>query len=315
MNSNNLSPEEELSLINTHARTPLTLDDVYTFSVTLCDNEIDRDFECFSIRSLEKLKELFVGKTGITDHSMLSKDQTARIFHCYIETDSSKTTSEGEIYTALKARAYTLRNDSNKDFIASIDGGIKKEVSVGCSVNKVICSICGKNMRTHSCEHIKGKSYKGRICYGILEEPTDAYEWSFVAVPAQKNAGVTKAFTPGKETVMNATEIIKSMTESNAISDEKAKELSDYIENLEALAKQAQCYKEHLTKDIARFARIIMPQVNTKQFTENCANMELDTLKQLRDDMQKQAGEILPVASQIKASASHKSHNNKDFII
>ena len=83
----------------------------------------------------------------------------------------------------------------------------------------------------------------------------------------------------------------------------------------EALAKQAQCYKEHLTKDIARFARIIMPQVNTKQFTENCSNMDLDSLKKLRDDMQKQASEVLPVTSQIKASATHKSHNNNDFII
>lgn len=315
MNSNILSPEEELALINNHTRTPLTLDDVYTFTVTLCDNEIDRDFECFSLKSLEKLKELFVGKTGITDHSMLSKDQTARIFHCYIEKDSSKTTSKGEVYTALKARAYTLRNDSNKDLIASIDGGIRKEVSIGCSVNKVICSICGKNMRTHSCEHIKGKTYKGNVCHGILEDPTDAYEWSFVAVPAQRNAGVTKAFTPGKETAMNPSEIIKSMTQDNVISEEKAKELSDYIENLEALAKQAQCYKEHLTKDISRFARIIMPQVNTKQFTENCANMDLDSLKKLRDDMQKQASEVLPVTSQIKASAAHKSHNNNDFII
>lgn len=315
MNSNILTEEEELDLINKHTRTPLSADDVYTFTVTLCDNEIDRDFECFSLKSLEKLKELFVGKTGITDHSMLSKDQTARIFRCYIETDTSKTTSKGEAYTALKARAYTLKNDSNKDLIASIDGGIRKEVSIGCSVSKVVCSICGKNMRTHSCEHIKGKTYKGNVCHGILEDPTDAYEWSFVAVPAQRNAGVTKAFTPGKETVMNTSEIIKSMTEDSVITYERAKELSDYIENLEALAKQAQCYKEHLTKDIARFARIIMPQVNTKQFTENCANMDLDSLKKLRDDMQKQASEVLPVTSQIKASATHKSHNNNDFII
>jgi hypothetical protein len=315
MNSNILTEEEELDLINKHTRTPLSADDVYTFTVTLCDNEIDRDFECFSLKSLEKLKELFVGKTGITDHSMLSKDQTARIFRCYIETDSSKTTSRGEAYTALKARAYTLKNDSNKDLIASIDGGIRKEVSIGCSVSKVICSICGKNMRAHACEHIKGKTYKGKVCHAILEEPTDAYEWSFVAVPAQRNAGVTKAFTPGKETAMNTSEIIKSMTEASAITDERAKELSDYIENLEALAKQAQCYKEHLTKDIERFARIIMPQVNTKQFTANCANMDLDSLKRLRDDMHKQAGEILPVTSQIKASATHRSHNNNDFII
>ena len=315
MNNNILSAEKELELINNHTRTPLTADDVYTFTLTLCDNEIDRDFECFSLKSIEKLCELFVGKTGIADHSMLAKDQTARIFYCYTETDPTKKTTKGEAYTALKARAYTLRNESNKDFIASIDGGIKKEVSIGCAVGKVTCSICGKNMKTHSCEHIRGKSYTGKICHGILEEPTDAYEWSFVAVPAQRNAGVTKSFTPGKEMTMDTSEIIKSMTEDSLITHEKAQELYDYIEKLEELAKQAQCYKEHLTKDISRFAGIIMPQVNTKQFTRNCMDMDLDSLKKLRDDMQKQAGEIFPVSSQIKASANHAKSNNKDFII
>ncbi len=313
--NNILSTEKELELINKHTRTPLTADDVYTFTVTLCDNEIDRDFECFSLKSLQKLTELFVGKTGIADHSMLSKDQSARIFYCYTETDTSKKTSEGEAYTSLKARAYTLKNDSNKDFISSIEGGIRKEVSIGCAVSRVTCSICGKDMKTHSCQHIKGKTYKGKLCYGILEEPNDAYEWSFVAVPAQRNAGVTKSFTPGKEMKMHTSEIIKSMTKDSVITQEMAKELSEYIDNLEALAKQAQCYKEHLTKDIARFAGIIMPQVNTKQFTENCMNMDLDQLRSFRDDMQKQAGSVLPVSSQIRSSAVHAKDSNKDFII
>ena len=114
---------------------------------------------------------------------------------------------------------------------------------------------------------------------------------------------------------MNTSEIIKSMTEDSVITQEMAKELSDYIDNLEALAKQAQCYKEHLTKDIARFAGIIMPQVNTKQFTENCMNMDLDQLRRFRDDMQKQAGSVLPVSSQIRSSAVHAKDSNKDFII
>lgn len=315
MNNEILSSEKELELINNYTRTPLTADDVYTFTVTLCDNEIDRDFECFSVKSLEKLRSLFEGKTGIADHSMLSKDQTARIYYCFIESDPTKKTSKGETYTALKAKAYTLKNESNKDLIEAIDGGIKKEVSIGCAVSRVTCSICGKNMKTHRCEHIKGKTYKGKLCYGILEDPTDAYEWSFVAVPAQRNAGVTKSFSPKEEIRMNSSDIIKWVTEDSSVTTEKAKELNDYITKLEELAKQAQCYKEHLTKDISRFARIIMPKVDTKQFTENCMDMDLDSLRKLRDDMKKQAGEIFPVSSQIKASASRKHQNNTDFII
>ena len=314
MNKEILSAEKELELINSYTRTPLKAEDVYIFTVTLCDNEIDRDFECFSVESLNKLKELFVGKTGISDHSMRSKDQAARIFYCYIETDDTKKTSKGEVYTALKARAYALRNESSKALIDEIDGGIKKEVSIGCAVSTISCSICGKDMKTHSCQHIKGRKYKNNLCYGILENPTDAYEWSFVAVPAQRNAGVTKAFNLKESETMNTQDIIKSMTQGNFISTEEAKALSEYIAQLEETAKQVQSYKNHLTKDIARFAGIIMPSVDSKQFTQSCKSMDLDSLKRLRDDMKKQAGEAFPAVSQIRPAAA-KTKNNNDFMI
>lgn len=314
MNNEILSAEKELELINAYTRTPLKSEDVYTFTVTLCDNEIDRDFECFSTESLEKLKELFVGKTGISDHSMRSRDQAARIFHCYIESDPSKKTSKGETYTALKARAYTVRTESTKTLIDEIDGGIKKEVSIGCAVNKITCSICGKDMKTHSCSHIKGRKYKGVLCHGILSEPTDAYEWSFVAVPAQRSAGVTKAFSLKDNVTANAQDIIKSACEGNAITDREAQSLVQYIASLEDAAHQVQTYKEHLTRDISRFAGIIMPGVNIRQFAESCKSMDLDSLKRLRDDMQKQAGEAFPAVSQIKP-ATRKAKNNHDFII
>lgn len=315
MNKEILSVEKELELINNYTRSPLTADDVYIFTVTLCDNEIDRDFECFSVESLHTLKNLFVGKTGISDHSMRSKDQAARIFYCYIETDPLRKTSKGETYTALKAKAYTVRTESTKTLIDEIDGGIKKEVSIGCAVNEITCSICGKNMKTHSCQHIKGKKYKGSLCHGILKDPTDAYEWSFVAVPAQRNAGVTKSFNPKEEKTMNVIDTIKSMTEDCILDAQQAQELKVYIQGLEELAKEAQCYKEHLTQEISRFARIIMPQVNSKQFTESCKAMSLDSLKKFHDDMKKQAGEVFPVTTQLKSKAVHPSKSNNDFII
>jgi hypothetical protein len=310
-----MNSEKELELINNYTRKPLKAEDVYTFTVTLCDNEIDRDFECFSKQSIETLKNLFVGKTGISDHSMRSKDQAARIYHCYIESDPTKKTSKGEIYTALKAKAYTVITDSTKTLIDEIDGGIKKEVSIGCAVSKITCSICGKDMKAHECSHIKGRRYKGVLCHGILEEPTDAYEWSFVAVPAQRNAGVTKSFRKKEEKQMNTNDIIKSMTEGTVLSDEDANALKSYIASLEAKAQQAEAYKSHLTEDIARFAGIIMPSVNIKHFTKGCEDMDIDTLKQLRDGMKKQAGEIFPVTSQIKPVQSNNTKNNNDFII
>ncbi len=97
----------------------------------------------------------------------------------------------------------------NEDLIKEIQSGIKKEVSVGCSVSRSVCSICGSDSNTDSCHHKKGRKYKGKLCYRELCDPYDAYEWSFVAVPAQRNAGVTKSFNYIKENDMK--EIIKSL--------------------------------------------------------------------------------------------------------
>lgn len=183
---------EELDRINQYTLNDMKAEDLFTFSVILCDNEIDRDGERFSVSALEKLSELYVGKTGIFDHDPKGSNQSARIYDCAVVTDVSKTTAAGEPLTQLRAKAYMARTSSNADLITEISAGIKKEVSISCSVSRISCSICGTDHRSRPCEHVKGKYYDGKRCHFILDEPTDAYEWSFVAVPAQKGAGVTK---------------------------------------------------------------------------------------------------------------------------
>ena len=44
--------DEELALINKYTRRQLSKDEVYVFSVVLCDNDIDRDGERFTVESL-----------------------------------------------------------------------------------------------------------------------------------------------------------------------------------------------------------------------------------------------------------------------
>ena len=78
--------DEDIKLINKFTKRELKKDEVYVFSMILCDNEIDRDYERFTNESLEKLSNLFVGKTGILDHDAKSKNQLARIFSCKTET-------------------------------------------------------------------------------------------------------------------------------------------------------------------------------------------------------------------------------------
>ncbi|MCI6560111.1 MAG: hypothetical protein MR434_01690 [Ruminococcus sp.] len=194
----------ELEKINRFTRRPLSAEEVYTFSVILCDNEIDRDCERFSDSALEKICSLFIGKTGISDHDARASNQSARIYDTELVTDSSRTTKNGEPYRYVRAMVYMVKTDDNKGLIAEIDGGIKKEVSISCSASQRSCSICGCDRNTDSCAHVKGREYGGKVCHTVLGGITDGYEWSFVAVPAQVNAGVTKTFRSGENVFSEA---------------------------------------------------------------------------------------------------------------
>ena len=190
---------EELEKINGYAREPLTEDKVFVFRVALCDNDIDRDGEKFSSGALRKLAELFKGRTGIFDHDPKSSKQTARIFDTWVETLPGKITTDGEVYRRLMAKAYMVRTASNGDLISEIQGGIKKEGSISCTMGKKLCSVCGEDIHKGSCGHEKGGEYGGMLCYHILDEPLEAYEWSFVAVPAQVQKDGTESLATRRD--------------------------------------------------------------------------------------------------------------------
>lgn len=175
--------ENDLQAIRSVTGKMLSDLDVYTFTIRLCDNEIDRDFERFATQTLEELAPMFVGKSGILDYHYLTGKQMARIYRTEVVYDPARLTKAGDCYCWLKGYAYMLRNDNNKDLIAEMDNGIKKEVSVGCAVKQVLCSICGESL--YRCTHERGSEYDGQFCYGVLTNATDAYEWAFVITPTK----------------------------------------------------------------------------------------------------------------------------------
>ena len=125
----------------------------------------------------------------------LERERSARrvMLQTLLET-AERTEGSFAVCGYLKANAYMVRTAGNADFIREIDAGIKKEVSISCSARSHTCSICGKDRRLTGCPHVQGELYQGMLCHTILSDITDAYEWSFVAVPAQRNAGVTKQY-------------------------------------------------------------------------------------------------------------------------
>lgn len=190
--------DAELKEINKYALAPLTAEEVFTFKAVLCDNEVDRTFEQFTQKALQDLQKLFLGKTVIKDHAHMADNQVARIYKTEL-VQGSKTLKSGEIYTQLVAHCYMVKTASNADLITEIKGGIKKEGSVGCSITGSICSICGTDNTKSYCRHWPGRSYDkeagAETCIFKLTGAKDAYEFSLVAVPAQRAAGVSKSYT------------------------------------------------------------------------------------------------------------------------
>lgn len=227
--------KEELRAINKFALTPLTDNEVFSFRLIVCDNEVDRDFECFSLKALQQLKKLLVGKTVIKDHSPRADNQVARIYDTELLQDGTKTTKTGELYSQLIAKAYMVKTADNESLITEIKAGIKKEASISCSVKSAICSICGTDNRKGYCNHFKGREYdnsgKKSVCTFTLDNVFDAYEVSLVAIPAQRNAGACKSYG---EKVFNESDVTQQNIETKSIkkdstTDCKIKLLESFI--------------------------------------------------------------------------------------
>lgn len=304
---------DDLKLINRYTRRELSLDEVYIFNVILCDNEVDRDYEAFSLNSLNKLAELFLGKTGIFDHNPKGSNQTARIFDTQVITDNSKFTKYGQAYSYIKAKAYMIKSDKNKDLILDIDAGIKKEVSVGCSVKDKICSICGTNLKNDFCDHNLGEYYNNKLCFAILDNPTDAYEWSFVAVPAQINAGVTKSFNNDFYDLDN---ILKTSKKSITLSRKEIDLVVNKLNEYKKLALNGEIYKNEIKKDIISSLYLSDINFDSKIFSDICDKLSVDELKELKKFFEKQVVEKnLINNSQLVEKKENNNNKNFDFKI
>ena len=309
---------DELELINKYTRSQLGEDDVYAFSVVLCDNEIDRDYERFSDAALEKLSELYVGVTGIADHDPKSSNQSARIFSCRVESPEERKCSDGRPYKRLFARAYIPCNEKSGGLISELESGIKKEVSVGCAVKRRICSICGKEIS--GCEHIKGRKYGGRLCYAALEEPTDAYEWSFVAVPAQRMAGVVKSHnsvTDGlvKNKGVSETDIGKKLFagEEQSFSAEEMKELVSRFRTLEKKAADGEFYRDSLIRELNKLSAVVLPELDEDIVSRMADVLSVRELEGIIKVFQARAEEKLPMKPQLFSGSSKAACGNEGY--
>ena len=264
---------QQLQKINALAKGTLTAEQVYVFSVRLCDDQVDRDFERFDTEALPVLAKLFVGKSGIVDHKWAAGSQLARIF------DTEILTEEG--VTGIKAWAYIRRGGAGDEWIADIEAGIKKEVSVGCAMGRSVCSVCGGEYG--SCGHRKGEYYEGQLCCAILRDPVDAYEFSFVAVPAQREAGVLKG--------MGRQRCLKELAEEFGVQEE--------YRGLWKLARMGQQYQKQLSDEVVRLGLMLGLKVAEPVLRSAAEKLSGAELVELRNALREQAAEKYPIQLQL----------------
>lgn len=187
---------KDIGVINRYALREMTPDEVFCFSAVLCNNQPDRDDERFADAALYRMAELFVGKPGVVGHEWSGEMSSARIYRAGVK-------SKGTLLE-LQADIYIPRIPALGGLISKIDSGIIKEVSVACEMGKRHCSICGSPFGWDQCEkgHIKGEVYEGEKCLKILDDPKDAFEFSFVSVPAQPGAGIVKRYAGKAESAL-----------------------------------------------------------------------------------------------------------------
>ena len=282
--------EVQLEAINAQAKGKLTAEQVYVFSLRLCDDQVDRDGERFDTAALPELAKLFIGKTGIVDHKWTSEGQVARIFQTQVVREES--------VSYIKAWAYIRRGGHSDEVIADIEAGIKKEVSVGCAMGRAVCSVCGNEYGT--CGHIKGESYDGAVCCAILKEPMDAYEFSFVAVPAQRNAGVLKAMGGGRRCLK-----------------ELAAEFGAQEEYRE-LYKQAQLgikYRKQLADEVVRLCLSLSLGVEEPVLRSLMDKASAEELDRLKAALGSRVEEMYPVRGQLPGCGGRTETVESGFLI
>ena len=280
----------QLEAINAQAKAKLTAEQVYVFSLRLCDDQIDRDVERFDTAALPGLAKLFIGKTGIVDHKWSSDNQVARIF-------AAEVVREDQV-SFIKAWAYIRRGGAADEIIADIEAGIKKEVSVGCAMGRSVCSICGSEYGT--CGHVKGECYDGQLCCAILKEPMDAYEFSFVAVPAQPNAGVLKGLGSGKRSLKELADAFGAQAEYRALFKE---------------AELGRQYRVQIQDDVVRLCLSLELGIEEPVLRSVVQKAGAEELLKLKEALEDRLAESMPMKTQLGNSFAKGEVIESGFMI
>lgn len=147
--------------------------DYYVFKIILCNNDVDKDHDKFSIPALYQIRDMAIGKNGILDTMPNKENNIARIFDCSVEYDKGKTTIDGEPLLYVQAYAFLDKSISYGcgAIAQKIKEGFYSEVSVGCSIYE-----------SHK-ESLFDSELAPEYDVTVIDSINDLYEWSIVQKP------------------------------------------------------------------------------------------------------------------------------------
>ena len=136
---------------------------------------------------------------------------------------------------------------------------------------------------------MKGREYSGKCCWADLTGAKDAFEWSFVAVPAQPRAGV-----------------LKSMGQGNRA-----------MKRMEYEAALGRKYLSGLRKEVARLGRLVVPEVDGDVMASIAEKLGEEDLSALKKGFEIQLDRARPTGPQLsyRTATAERAETDGAFLI
>ena len=146
-----------------------------------------------------------------------------------------------------------------------------------------------------------GEVYDGAQCFFQLEEAVDAYEFSFVAVPAQPRAGVVKGLCPTGEGA-------QTLRELAAGRDGCVREL-EVLEREAALGRK---WLSSLREEVVRLGTLADGSLDQNVLKQIADKLDAEELQALKGAYQARARERYPLPVQLEYAQKSEEEPRED---
>lgn len=159
-----------------------------------------------------------------------------------------------------------------------------------------------------------------------IKEVTDAYEWSFVAVPAQASAGVTKSYKKyidiknnyesGKDLEENLNILDSNITKNvGQWNQSEQNQILDYIKSLEKYSEYGKLYHDQLVKQVVKQGFFKYSNVSSSTLENIAKKLDVSELLELKKAFFNQDENIMPQTSLSEDLNKNIDQKNQDFKI